>query len=94
MKLDDHVRHALLYCFQRQLSAEATFEEVNRTLGAGTVGRSTVYEWFAKYKAGNTTLEDNLRSGAPSKVNETKLKQLLEEDETLSTRVLANYIGV
>ncbi|XP_029644891.1 histone-lysine N-methyltransferase SETMAR-like [Octopus sinensis] len=53
------------------------------------VGESSVRRWFAKFEAGESSLEDDSRSGRPSKLDEDVLKAKIEEMSNIATRELA-----
>lgn len=60
--------------------------------GAGTISRATCANWFAKFRRGERSLEDRPRSGPPSAFDESALRQLIEEDDELTTRELADLL--
>ncbi|KAI1692711.1 homeobox KN domain-containing protein [Ditylenchus destructor] len=63
------IRELLKFEFELGHSAKEAMDNINRAKGAGTVSRSTAYEWYAKFKSGNLTIEDNPRSGRPREVD-------------------------
>ncbi|KAI1713962.1 histone-lysine N-methyltransferase SETMAR [Ditylenchus destructor] len=63
------IRELLKFEFELGHSAKEAMDNINRAKGAGTVSRTTAYEWFSKFKSGNMTIEDNPRSGRPREVD-------------------------
>ncbi|KAI1699920.1 leucine-zipper of insertion element IS481 domain-containing protein [Ditylenchus destructor] len=53
-------------------------DNINRAKGAGTVSRRTAYEWYAKFKSENLTIEDNPRSGRPHEVDRAVVAYAVE----------------
>ena len=48
--------------------------------GTETVTKRTCQNWFAKFRSGKYSVQDALRPGRPSEINEDRLKALLETD--------------
>ncbi|CAF1238493.1 unnamed protein product [Didymodactylos carnosus] len=88
-----HVRHILLYRFEKGNTAGEAFRDINELFGEGTIGRSTVTEWFLRFKNGDTSLEDKPGRGRPSDFDDQALLDVVEEDENLTTRILAEMFN-
>ena len=84
-----HLRHIMLYHFEKGHTAAEAFRDLNDLFGEGTIGRKTVYEWFDRFKSGDTSLEDKPGRGRPSDFDDQALLAAVEEDESLTTRILA-----
>ena len=54
---------------------------------------TTAYRWFERFRSGDDSLKDKDRSGRPSVVDLTELKQAIESDPGLSTSNLASRLG-
>ena len=89
-----HMRHCLLYCFDRGISATEAYEELLLTYKDEALPRAQCYKWFNKFKAGNRKLDDEERSGRPTVVNDDELKLAIEEDPRATTQELAERFGV
>jgi histone-lysine N-methyltransferase SETMAR len=96
MKLSDHMRHVLLYCFERGLTATQAFDETQKAnMGeADKPAFSTVASWFKKFEGGDLDLEDKKRSGRPTEVDDEALLRAVEENSEITTRELAEEFGV
>ena len=69
-------------------------DEIYQAYGTGSVGLTTIKEWYAKFKKGEFNLEDQPRSGRPKEMEDEELLVLLEEDDGQSTRELAKRVNV
>lgn len=97
-----HIRHCLLYLFDSMQvgvvqggsnKAQTATDLLNGTYGPGTVSKATCEKWFARYRAGDRSVEDKQRAGRPSTFDENKLLQLLDEDDSLTTTEIASLMG-
>jgi len=50
--------------------------------------------WFAKFRAGDTTCEDRERSGRPLMVDDDQIKSLIESNPHYMTREITEIIDV
>ena len=89
-----HLRHIMLYHFEKGHTAAEAFRDLNDLFGEGTIGRKTVYEWFDRFKSGDTSLEDKPGRGRSSDFDDQDLLAAMEEDESLTTRILAEQFNV
>ncbi|CAJ0924183.1 unnamed protein product, partial [Mesorhabditis belari] len=87
MRVDNHIhlRHIMLYHFEKGWSAAESFRDLKELFGQGTIGRATVYEWFDRFKSGNTSVDDEPGRGRPSEFDDKALLEAVEEDESLTT---------
>ncbi|CAK9826415.1 Histone-lysine N-methyltransferase SETMAR [Anthophora retusa] len=60
MRVDNHthIRHIMLYHFEKGWKAAQSFRDLNELFGEGTISESRCSEWFARFKSGDTSLED------------------------------------
>lgn len=70
--------------------AQVAANWINKMHGAGTISKANCAVWFARFRSGDRSLEDHPRSGAPSAFDEERLRQLIEEDNELTSIELAN----
>ena len=66
---------------------------MNEALGEGTVSHSTVARWFRRFASGDTSLEDNERSGRPVELEDRDLLREIQERPESTTRELAQSLG-
>lgn len=89
-----HLRHCILFCFQMKKNAAQAMELINSTLGEHSVSHSTVKKWFARFRDGNFSLEDDPRPGAVKKFEDEELQVLLDENPCQTQEELAEQLGV
>ena len=60
MLVDNHIyiRHVMLYHFEKGWKAAQSFRDLNELFGEGTISESRCRKWFARFKSGDTSLED------------------------------------
>ncbi|GFY42378.1 histone-lysine N-methyltransferase SETMAR [Trichonephila inaurata madagascariensis] len=84
-----HIRHIMRYHFDKGWKAAQSFRDLNKLFGKGTISESQCREWFARFKSSDTSLEDKPGRGRPSDFDDQALLTAVEEDESLTTRMLA-----
>jgi transposase len=89
-----HIRHIMLYHFEKGWKAAQSFRDLNELFGEGIISKSQVEKWFQKFKSGNTILADEEGRGRPSNFDDQELLAAVEEDESLTTRILAENFNV
>lgn len=73
-------------------AAEAT-RNIIKAWGDEAVSKRTTRRWFERFRAGNTSLEDEDGRGRPSEVDDVQLKSMIEADPRKTTREVANDIN-
>ena len=76
-----HIRHIMLYHFEKGHSAAEAFRDLNELFGEGIIGESGVRKWFIRFKSGDTSLEDKEGRGRKSDFDDQALLDAVEEDE-------------
>ena len=96
MRVDNHnhIRHIVLYHFEKGWTAAQSFRDLNELFGQGTITQQGVQKWFARFKSGDTSLEDKPERGRPSDFDDQALLATVEENESLTTRMLAEQFDV
>jgi transposase len=84
----------MLYHLQKRWTAAQSFRDLNELFGEGTISQAQVYRWFDRFKSGDTSLEDEEGRGRPSDFDDQALLAAVEEDESLTTRMLAEQFQV
>ncbi|GFY44378.1 histone-lysine N-methyltransferase SETMAR [Trichonephila inaurata madagascariensis] len=84
-----HIHHIMLYHFEKGWKAAQSFRDFNELFGKGIISESQCREWFACFKSGDTSLEDKPGRGQLSDFDDQALLAAMEEDESLTTRMLA-----
>lgn len=81
------MRTILLYESKNGFSAAKSRRKVCNVFSQNAI--STCRDWFRKFKSGNCSLEDELRSGRPSTVDKDQLKARIAENREVTSRELA-----
>lgn len=87
-----HFRHLLYFSFRRGQKAIQAVREINEVYGEGSISPRTAREWYAKFKAGTFDFRDVHRTGRPLQVDEERLKELVEEDDSQSCQDLGDKL--
>ena len=66
MMLLSNFRPIFLYEFKLNQSTVEIVQKINQALGNDSVNERTVRRWFAKFRSGDFSLEDEPRSGRPT----------------------------
>ena len=53
-----HIRHVMLYHFEKEWKTAQSLRNLNELFGEGTISEIRCREWFARFKSGDTSLED------------------------------------
>ena len=91
-------RAAVKFCFLLGKTAAETVAMLQTAYKDVAMSKTQVYEWFARFKNGQMSLEDKPRSGRPSTSrtdeNITKIHELIMEDRRRTIDELVNLTGV
>ena len=86
------------FCFLLGKTAAETVAMLQTAYKDVAMSKTQVYEWFARFKNGQMSLEDQPRSGRPSTSrtdeNITKIHELIMEDRHRTTDELVDLTGV
>jgi len=72
----------LIFCFNWKKSAAEALPPNVEVYGDTAPTVKSCKEWFRRFKDGDFSVEDKLRSGQPKKFEDKELKTLLEEDQS------------
>lgn len=82
----------MLYHYRKGKNASQTISKICAVYGAGTVSKRVCQNWFSKFRAGDTSCQDNERSGRPSAVDDDQIKALIENNPRYTTREIAGIV--
>ncbi|XP_013793860.1 histone-lysine N-methyltransferase SETMAR-like [Limulus polyphemus] len=89
----EHLRHIMRYEFKKRNSAAKTTRNIHSAYGEECLNEKTCRRWFAKFRSGNFSLEDEDRTGRPVEFDDMLLVALLEENPAVSVEELAMKLG-
>ena len=75
-----------LYEFKLNQSAAKAARKINQAFGKDNVNERTVRRWFAKFRSGDFSLEDEPRIGQPTVIQDEDLRTLVETDPSQTVR--------
>ncbi|CAF1339598.1 unnamed protein product [Rotaria magnacalcarata] len=88
-----HIRHSILYELQLGNNASAAASNMCATLGEGAAADRTCRDWFKRFREGDMSLEDRLKSERPLEFDIERLKILIEDNPRLTTREFSAMLG-
>jgi len=73
------------FLFLQRKNATQTRKKICAVYGEDAVSEHVSQNWFAKFRAGDTTCEDRERSGRPLVVDDDQIKSLIESNPHYTT---------
>ncbi|KAF6130886.1 hypothetical protein HJG60_007843 [Phyllostomus discolor] len=89
-----HFRHIMLFYFKKGKKATETQKKICAVYGEGAVTDRTCQKWFAKFRAGDFSVDDAPRSGRPVEVDSNQIKTLIENNQHYTTREIADILKI
>lgn len=91
---NEHFRHILLYYFRKGKNATQAHRKLCAVYGNDALKERQCRNWFAKFRSGDFSLQDEHRSGRPVKVDDDKIKAILDSDPHSTTQEIANELKI
>ena len=88
----NHLRHIMLYAFRKNDNSAVALENV-RAVYPNSLSKATVKRWFARFRSGDFSLEDELKPGRNMKFDTSVLEALVESNPKLTTREMASELN-
>ncbi|GFY05365.1 histone-lysine N-methyltransferase SETMAR [Trichonephila clavipes] len=89
-----HLRHRILYEFQKGSNATVACNNLCAMFGKGIVNVHTCQIWFSKFRAGDLSIQESDRSGRSSKMDNDVLRSMLENNPHLTSQEIAEEHNV
>ena len=86
--------HITLYYFKKGKNATETQKKICAVYGEGAVTDRMCQKWFAKFRAGDFSLDDAPQSGRPVEVVSKQIKTLTENNQCYTTREIADILKI
>ncbi|GFG32560.1 hypothetical protein Cfor_12387, partial [Coptotermes formosanus] len=85
------------FCFKLGKTAADTVELMGQVYGDNCLSRAQIFRWYARFKSGVETIEDEARPGRPFSVrNEgliAKVRARIQEERCATVRMMADEFG-
>ncbi|KAF8770505.1 Histone-lysine N-methyltransferase SETMAR like protein [Argiope bruennichi] len=96
MRVDNHthIRHIMLYHFEKGWKVEQSFRDLKELFGEGTISKIRCKECFVRFKCGGSSVENKPGRDPPSEFDDEALLAAVEGDGSLTTRMLADNFSV
>lgn len=88
-----HLR-VIMYDFRRETGISNTVKNICDVFEKSAVSIPTCERWFAKIKRGDFNLEDQLRSGRSSNVDDDIVRNLVDTNTRISTQIVAKKLKI
>jgi len=91
-------RACIKFCFKLGKTATECYEMLKTDFGEQAMDRSQTFQWFSRFKAGRTSIDDDERSGQPgySSVPEMieRVRQIIREDRRSTIDEVRMLVGI
>ena len=84
----------LHYFIQNKSAAEPNLQSLVETYGDNALSDTTCRDWLRRIKNNDSKLEDKERSGAPKKIEDKQLEEILDEDRSQTLAELGKTLQV
>lgn len=88
------IRVILLHEFKLGHNAAEAARNIIRVWGEGTTTERTARRWFEQFRKGDFNIEDKEGRGRSSEVDDHQLKAMIEENPSLTCRLIAEELQV
>ncbi|KAK6044707.1 hypothetical protein COOONC_17788, partial [Cooperia oncophora] len=93
-ELEEYLRICMLYEFKLGRTACGAYRNLIRAYGEGSVARSTVLRWFAKFRRGIQSLENGTHTGLSKVLDDDELEDTIRENPNITQAELSKMFGV
>jgi [histone H3]-lysine36 N-dimethyltransferase SETMAR len=76
----EHIRHFLLYEFNKGENATKAVENINKVYGLNSIKIRNAQYFYQKFRSGNFSVEDEARPGRPTTLDIEDLRAVVEAD--------------
>ena len=84
----------MLYYFKKGKNTTETQKKICAVYGESSVTEQRCQKWFAKFCAGDSSLEDAPRLGRPVEVDSNQIETLIENNQCYTTQERANILKI
>ena len=89
-----HFWHLMLYYFKKGKNATETHKKICTVYGEGAVTDRMCQKWFAKFRAGDFSLDDVPRLSRPVEVDSNQIRTITENNQRCATWERADILKI
>ena len=89
-----HFRHIRLYYFKKGKNATETHKKICAVYGEGAVTDRMCQKWFAKFRAGDFSLDDAPWSDKPVEVDSDQIETIIENNQLYTMQEIADILKI
>ena len=89
-----HFRHIMLYYFKKGENATEMHKKICAVCGEGAVTDRTCQKWFAKFCAGDFSLDDAPQSDRPVEVDSNEMEIIIENNQCYTMQEIADILKI
>lgn len=90
----DDLRKALIFCFHLKKSAAESHRMLVEAYGDHALSEATCKRWFQQFRDNDFDVRNEERGRPPKKFEDAELQAILDEDDTLSQKQMAEMLNV
>jgi len=91
-------RACIKFCFKVGKTATECYEMLKTAFGEQAVGHSQTFQWFSRFKAVRTSIDDDERSGKPVSSSTPEMiervRQIIHEDCLHTIHEISMVVGI
>jgi len=91
-------RACIKFCFKLGKTATECYEMLKTAFGEQAMGRSQTFQWFSRFKAGRTAIDDDERSDRPVSSSTPEMiervHQIIHEDRRHTNDEVSMLVGI
>jgi len=91
-------RAVIEFLIKEEIPAAEIYQRLQRAYGSVCVGASSVRRWVKHFKDGNTSIQDQPRSGLPRTVstecNRERVDEIIQDDRCVTVDTIARTLGI
>jgi len=91
-------RANIKFCFKLGKTAVETVEFMRQVYRDNCLSRAQIFRWYARFKSGVETIEDEARPGRPFSFRDdgliAKVRKRIQEERCVTVRIMADEFGV
>lgn len=88
------LRAVMYYEYCKGTTGAKTSKSINTVFDLDLVNERTVQNWFKRWRSGELTLDDHVRSGRPSEIDDDRLVLFVRENPSSTSQEIAKEFEV